>query len=204
MLRPVLAVMHRTYGSHAAQTMRCSNALALSLNAQQKYAEAESLFRITLKAQTQVLGAEHRSTLATASNLTLALVYQNQKNYEETEIIARSTHASFARVLGREHPSTLTAATTIALIHCQQENWHAAISQFLVTFEIQQRVFGPDHPHTQLTIENMTAYPELIAELQTRDYHDSLLSAVVVLPCSLEEAEEAVTIIQRAFRKFRK
>jgi len=59
-----------------------------------------------------VLGAEHPSTLTTASNLASSLL--SQEKHAEAEAMHRELLAVLKRVLGSEHPNTLATASNLA------------------------------------------------------------------------------------------
>jgi tetratricopeptide (TPR) repeat protein len=63
--------------------------LAVSLNEQGRYADAEPLYRAAYEARAKVLGPEHPATLASANNLGANL--NDQKRYGESEPLYRST-----------------------------------------------------------------------------------------------------------------
>ena len=86
--------------------------LGLSLFSEGKYGEAERMFRELHGILMRVLGAEHPSTLATASTLVLSLSYQGK--HTEAERIQREVLVVQRRVLGEDHPRTLVSASNLA------------------------------------------------------------------------------------------
>ena len=68
-------------------TLMSMNDLAISLDQQGKYTEAESMLRQTLKLQEEVLGKDHPDTLISMSNLAGSL--RQQGKYAEAEALAR-------------------------------------------------------------------------------------------------------------------
>ncbi|TLD03112.1 uncharacterized protein PgNI_12571 [Pyricularia grisea] len=67
------------------------NNLALMLDRQRKYEEAEEMCRTTLKLSEKVLGQENPDTLISINNL--ALMLYKQGKYEEAEQMLRTTLA---------------------------------------------------------------------------------------------------------------
>ena len=65
------------------------NNLALVLQYQGKYDEAEKMHRQTLELMEKVLGVDHPSTLASLNNLASVLQYQGK--YDEAEKMHRHT-----------------------------------------------------------------------------------------------------------------
>jgi hypothetical protein len=88
------------------------NNLAIALQSQGRYGEAETLYRETLAVRQRVLGSEHPDTLGTVNNLANALWAQGK--YGEAVTMFRETLAARQRVLGREHPDTLNTARNLA------------------------------------------------------------------------------------------
>jgi Tfp pilus assembly protein PilF len=78
------------------------NNLALVLDSQGKYEEAEAMHRQTLATSEKVLGHEHPSTLTSMNNL--AGVLNSQGKYEEAEVMHRQTLATREKMLRHEHP----------------------------------------------------------------------------------------------------
>ncbi|KAI1445141.1 Tetratricopeptide repeat-domain-containing protein [Annulohypoxylon stygium] len=87
------------------------NNLALVLDSQGKYEEAEQMHRQTLELSERVLGKENPDTLDSMNNL--ALVLDSQGKYEEAEQMHRQTLELRERVLGRENPSTLRSKANL-------------------------------------------------------------------------------------------
>ncbi len=97
----------------------------------------------------RVLGAEHPSTLMSASNLAASLSKQGKD--ADAERIQREVHEVRKRVLGVEHPDTLTTANNLAASLSNQGKYSEAERMLHATFASLQRVLGPTHPNT-LTI----------------------------------------------------
>ena len=83
--------------------------LALSLNDQGRYAEAQELHRNTMEIEGRVLGDDHPETLLSMSYLANSLLGQGR--YAEAEELQRRTLEVQRRVLGKEHPDTLALTT---------------------------------------------------------------------------------------------
>ena len=100
------------------------NNLAIVLNSQGKYEEAEQMHRQTLALRETVLGREHPDTLDSMNNL--ALVLDSQGKYEEAEQTHRQTLALMETVLGREHPDTLASMNNLANVLDSQGKYEEA------------------------------------------------------------------------------
>jgi tetratricopeptide (TPR) repeat protein len=66
------------------QWLNAGNNLADALDAQGKYAEAETMYLEVLAVQRRVLGPEHPSTLRTSSNLGNTLMHRGKSAQAET------------------------------------------------------------------------------------------------------------------------
>jgi Flp pilus assembly protein TadD len=76
-------------GPEHPNTLAIMSNLALVLNSQGKYEEAEVMNRQTLALREKVIGPEHPDTLVSMSNL--AAVLDRQGKYEEAEVMNRQT-----------------------------------------------------------------------------------------------------------------
>jgi Flp pilus assembly protein TadD len=97
--RQTLELRRKVLGLEHPDTLASMNNLALALNRQGEYVEAEEMHRQTLELRRKVLGLEHPDTLASMNNLALALR---------------------RKVLGLEHPDTLASMNNLALALSRQ------------------------------------------------------------------------------------
>jgi len=110
--RTVLAVQRRINGAEHPDTLMTASNLAVALERQRKYAEAEAMYREVLAIRRRVLGPEHADTLTTASNLAPAL--SGQRKFVEAETLLRELLVIQQRVLGRAHPDTMIATVNLS------------------------------------------------------------------------------------------
>jgi tetratricopeptide (TPR) repeat protein len=120
------------------------NNLAIVLNKQGKYDEAETMHRQTLAMKEKVLGKEHPDTLTTMNNL--ALVLNKQGKYEEAETMYRQTLAMKEKALGKEHPSTLLSVYCLAQALAKRDSFVEATTLYQRACEGYSVVFRDDHP----------------------------------------------------------
>ena len=99
-------------------TLTSLNNLAVFLDEQKKWDEAEPLYRETLMLREMVLGKEHPDTLCIMYNL--AAMLADQKRYEEAERIFRETLMLREMVLGKDHPDTLRTRDWLASVLSDQ------------------------------------------------------------------------------------
>ena len=87
------------------------NNLAVSLQYQGKYADAEPLYRRAIEIDEKTLGKDHPDVARDYNNL--AGLLQNQGKYAEAEPLYRRAIEIDEKTLGKDHP-TLLAITTIS------------------------------------------------------------------------------------------
>ncbi|RYP42629.1 hypothetical protein DL768_010304 [Monosporascus sp. mg162] len=129
------------------------NNLAVVLDNQGKYDEAEQMHRQTLELKEKVLGREHPDTLASMNNL--ALIWDSQGKYDEAEQMHRQTLELKEKVLGREHPSTLRSMNNLALVLDSQGKYDEAEQMHRQTLELKEKVLGRKHPDTLVSMNNL-------------------------------------------------
>ncbi|KAK3938097.1 kinesin light chain [Diplogelasinospora grovesii] len=120
-----------------------------------KYQDAEELYRQALKLRTQVLGAEHPSTLVSMNNL--ALVLNSQGKYEEAETLHRQALELSAKVFGAEHPSTLASINNLASVLNSQGKYEEAETMYRQALKLWTKVLGAEHPDTLASINNLAS-----------------------------------------------
>jgi eukaryotic-like serine/threonine-protein kinase len=79
---------------------------------QERYPEAEKIYRECLATHTRLQGPEHPRILLTAGNLEQAL--RSEKRYSEAETLLRDALAAKLRTLGPDHRSTLVTKGNLA------------------------------------------------------------------------------------------
>jgi hypothetical protein len=92
-------------GANHATPMSSTLRIAVKLNDNSRYQEAETDLRELLNVQQRVLGAEHPTTLLTDHTLCEALLGQHK--FGEAERRCREVLAGRLRVLGAGHPHTI-------------------------------------------------------------------------------------------------
>ncbi|KAH0563134.1 hypothetical protein GP486_002303 [Trichoglossum hirsutum] len=110
---------------------------------QEKYQEAEVMYRRTLEAREKVLGKEHTSTLWSAYSLGCAL--EKLGKYEEAQAIHRQTLEGRKRALGKEHKDTLDSAYCLGHTLEMLERYEEAEAVYRQTLEARERVLGKEH-----------------------------------------------------------
>eukprot|EP01050_Picozoa_sp_SAG11_P019895 SAG11_NODE_3245_length_2584_cov_3.260362_2_plen_135_part_00 len=99
------------------------------------------------------LGASHRCTLASASNL--ALLLQDQGKLDEAEPLCRETLRVQRETLGGTHPSTLVTASNLAGLLRAQGKLDEAEPLCRETLRVRRETLGGTHPHTLASANNV-------------------------------------------------
>src|SRR5690242_397582 len=94
------------------------NDLAVALDDQGKYGEAEAQFREVIKIQEEVEGPQHPSTLDSCYYFASGLKRQNK--LQETKEFARRAAEGARKVLGPNHPSTQKYEKLLAELHAKR------------------------------------------------------------------------------------
>jgi tetratricopeptide (TPR) repeat protein len=129
------------------------DALALALDENGYWNEAEELRSVVLKSRRRIHGAEHPGTLKSMSNL--ASTYSNQGKWKEAEDLGATELETSKRVFGTDHPSTLTSMNNLAITYSNQGKWKEAEKLDSVVLETRKRVIGADHADTLMSMSNL-------------------------------------------------
>ena len=150
-LRRELDENRKKHGPKDPYTLGVMNNLASILYHQERYDEAENLYRETLELRRKVLGSEHPDTLGVMNNLASTLL--RQERYDEAEKLFRETLELCRKVLGPEHPETLIIMNNLALNLSLQGRHDEAEKLFRETLELHRKVFGPEHLNTLISMD---------------------------------------------------
>jgi tetratricopeptide (TPR) repeat protein len=119
-----------------------------------QYNEAQTLYRLALKAKRQELGDEHPHTLTSMSNLAAALL--DQEKYDEAEVLIRRV-VKGRQQLGEEHPDRLTALDILARVLGAQHKFEEAEVNSRQALEGRTKRLGEHHPDTLTSLNNLAA-----------------------------------------------
>jgi eukaryotic-like serine/threonine-protein kinase len=132
--------------SQARQRAEAQLNLAIALQSQRKYADAETLFRKGLQSASSAT-AEDRQREAT-TRLRLAQVMYERGHPEESERLYRGALASFRNGFPSEDPAIAHAQTTFALLLRAQRRFDEAENLLREAYEIYRRATPADHRAT--------------------------------------------------------
>jgi serine/threonine protein kinase len=123
--REVSKVETKLLGSRDKNTLDTMDNLAIALNGQKKYEEAETLVRKTLSRR--ALGGMDLSDRATLSTMHLLTnILAEQKKYKEAETLCRKTLLFREKVLGRSHEASLSTMHLLVNILTEQKKYKEA------------------------------------------------------------------------------
>ena len=118
-------------------------------------AEAIEMDRDLVEVERRELGPNHRTTLATESDLSRILGLAGR--YDEAATLCRKVVERQRRVLGIDHPETLESERRMALVLVQQGNFAEADKTLQTNLEIRRRVFGSEDPKTLIVMDDLAS-----------------------------------------------
>ncbi|KFZ19943.1 hypothetical protein V501_00395 [Pseudogymnoascus sp. VKM F-4519 (FW-2642)] len=149
-------------GKTHPETLATMGNLAVVLDRQGKYAEAETINRQTLKLTEEVLGKTHPETLATMNNL--AAVLDSQGKYAEAETMNRQTLKLTEEVLGKTHPETLATMNNLANLLQNKKQYEEASILYVRAYTGYKSSLGSEHPTTKACVNNYSVMLDNIKE----------------------------------------
>jgi eukaryotic-like serine/threonine-protein kinase len=140
MMERAVDIRRRVLGPGDKDTLMSESNLALLLDYQGRYAEAEKLELETLDIRRRVLGPEHADTVSSMNNL--AILFADEGRVAEAEKLQRETLGITRRAMGQEHPYSLRAMGNLAATLEAEGRYGEAERLLRETLDIQRRVFG--------------------------------------------------------------
>jgi tetratricopeptide (TPR) repeat protein len=107
---------------------------------EEKYKEAEAMYRQALAGCEEVVGREHPDTLTSVNNL--GLVLSMLGNYEEAEAMHRRVLEARKKMLGLEHPDTLTSVRNLVNALDSQGKYEEAEAMYRQALDALEKVLG--------------------------------------------------------------
>jgi tetratricopeptide (TPR) repeat protein len=125
----------------------------LFLERNNRYDDAEEMYRRTLQGKEKVLGLEHTSTFDTANNL--GVLYKNQGKLKEAEEMYQRALQGREKVLGLEHVRTLNTIENLGNLYERQGKLKEAEEMFQRALEGYKKTLGVEHIETLETFHNI-------------------------------------------------
>ena len=134
-------------------TSLTSDRLALELQFQGKYDEAEPLYREVLEVRRTMLGNRHDDTLGSINNLGLLLQYKGE--YAAAEPLQREALEVTREKYGSRHQGTLRSVSCLGLLLRAKGDLAAAEPLFREALEVARETLGGRHTSTLACIGNL-------------------------------------------------
>ncbi len=148
-----LAIRRRLLGNDDPATVASIASMGSLLLAQNRFAEAEVVYREALAAAPRVLGEDDRVTLGVTSDL--GLVLQSQGKRKEAEPYFRDLLARFRRVLGPDAPETLQMINNMGGLMMDDGKPDAAEPFFREALDRRRKVGGENDADTLMCMNNL-------------------------------------------------
>ncbi|MCX5698057.1 MAG: tetratricopeptide repeat protein [Candidatus Omnitrophica bacterium] len=131
------------------------NEIALFLDINARYQEAEFLYRRALAIREKILGPEHPDTATSLGNLALLLYKKGE--YQAAEPLYRRALAIREKMLDPNSKSSVTATTlnNLAVLLSEKGDYREAEHSYRRALAIREKILGPEHPDTATTINNL-------------------------------------------------
>lgn len=129
------------------------NLLALLLQDQGDYSEAQPLFERALAICEQARGPEHPQTATLLGNL--ARLLQDEGDYAAARLLFERALAIDEKALGLAHPGTATDLNNLAYLLQLQGEYGTARTLYARALEIKESVLGPEHVETARVLNNL-------------------------------------------------
>jgi tetratricopeptide (TPR) repeat protein len=142
------------------QFFTISSRLQEFLGYEGSYGDQETILLQLIERQTEILGANHESTLRSMNDLALACgdlgkLAESAKMHEQ--MLERRR-----RILGENHPDTLTSMSNLAWTYGNLGKLDEATKMQEQAVKKSRRILGEDHPDTLTSMHNLAlAYGEL-------------------------------------------
>ena len=141
------------HGPESAEYAKQINNLAVVLQAQGRYAEAEALYGQALEIGRATLGEAHPDYATHLNNL--AGVVEDQGRYAEAEALYRQALEITQATLGEDHPAYATRLNNLAGAVQAQGRFAEAEALYEQALEIDRATLGEDHPDYAIDLGNL-------------------------------------------------
>jgi tetratricopeptide (TPR) repeat protein len=152
-LTQAAATFSRVLGPQDPRTLHAANSLAIVIQNQGHFDEAEGALRGTIEIQRRVQGEHHPNTMASINTLANSLFSQGR--YAEAEELFRTNLAVQRRTLGVEHRDTLGTMNNLANTLRSLGRKTEAMDLVNETFEIRSKKLGAEHPDTLMSMSSV-------------------------------------------------
>jgi len=124
-----------------------------ALEAEQKYAEAESLFRDALTISERAYGPDHRETATCLDNLATCL--RKQGRYVDAVTACSKALAVREATLGKKHPHTAASTCNLGFLYRTIGRYDEAQTLLSHSLAIREQTLGDDHPYVAESLDRL-------------------------------------------------
>jgi len=149
LLRPAIAAFPQLTSTQETQRTlsRALDNLAWACRGQERYDEADSLYRQGLKIHEKLLGPDHLDVAQSCNNLALVLIGKSCLTEAESQLQRALTIRETA--LGSGHEKVSTTLANLAFLHMTQGHTTRGLREAIRALEICRKRLGDNHPRTQ-------------------------------------------------------
>ncbi len=124
-----------------------------ALETEQKYAEAEQLFREALTISEHAYGKEHRETATCLDNLATCL--RKQGRYVDAVTACSKALAIREAVLGKHHSHTAASCCNLGFLYRTLGRYNEAQTLLAQSLVIRERTLGEGHPYVAESLDRL-------------------------------------------------
>jgi tetratricopeptide (TPR) repeat protein len=134
-------------------TSRLASMLGSFFAEKSLYLEAESLARLALEIDEQMLGPEHPDVARTLNNL--AVLFQATNRLREAEPLMKRALAIDEKSYGLEHPRVAIDLNNLAQLFKNTNRVEEAEPPMKRALVIDEKSYGPEHPRVAIDLNNL-------------------------------------------------
>jgi len=151
--RAALQALQTGVGVNPSDIAAAAGWLAISLQGQARYGEAEPLYRRALAIQEKTLGPEQPEVAADLNDLAALLWAEGR--YGEAEPLYRRVLTILDKSLGSEHPFMAFGLNNLAELLTAEGRYGEAEPLFRRALAIREKALGPEHPDVATILNNI-------------------------------------------------
>jgi serine/threonine-protein kinase len=152
-LRESLAMRRELFGEHDTRTAQSLQGLAIALERQERFEEAERAYTAAL-AIMEVVDPDHTTVAATLA--TLGRLYTAQGRLEQADSVLRASLALYRLRLGPTHVRLGLPLNELGMVAARRADFAGAERYFRESLEIQERALGPAHQEVAVGLNNLS------------------------------------------------
>ena len=186
-------------GEEHPDTVTAMANLAGTLNALNKFIEAEKLQIQAVDLSIRISGAKHPDTLINMGNL--AATYNILGKYEEAEKLEIQVLDITTRTLGAEHPSIVQSMANLADSFRDLKKYSEAERLQIQVLDLKKGIFGEEHPDTKSAMARLAMTQRIMGNNIGAEDSDKLTSQS---SSDIPSAQKTMTIQQETEKDYDK